>query len=107
MCIVTEDGIDVDSEEEREIMKEIKNEVTNMVRGEMQSELGFYKHQMKALEEGDSRKNDETRQSTEDLNLDPKIKEAIIKMRKLDRILAKKVKRERQVKKDRIMLEIR
>ena len=43
-----------------------------------------------------------------DLNdLEPKLKEAIIKMRKLDKILAKKIKREKEVKRDRILLQKR
>ena len=44
----------------------------------------------------------------EDLkNLDPDLKMAILKMRKLDRILAKKEKREKEVKRDRILLQAR
>lgn len=39
--------------------------------------------------------------------MDPKLKEAYIKMRKLDKILKKKVKKERRVKRDRLLLERR
>ena len=38
-------------------------------------------------------------------NLEPDLKAAILKVRKLDRILAKKIKREREVKRDRIILQ--
>ena len=40
-------------------------------------------------------------------DLDPKLREAYIKMRKLDRILAKKLKQEKEVKRDRMTLEKR
>jgi hypothetical protein len=40
-------------------------------------------------------------------NLDPKLRNAIIKMRKLDKILTKRVRREKEVKRDRILLERR
>ena len=40
-------------------------------------------------------------------NLDPKLKNALIKMRKLDKILSKRVRREKEVKRDRILLERR
>ena len=39
--------------------------------------------------------------------MDPDLKAAILKMRKLDRILAKKVKKEKEVKKQRILLQAR
>jgi hypothetical protein len=47
---VVEDGIDVDSDEEKEIMKEIKNEIQQQIRGEMKSELEMYQYKMAALE---------------------------------------------------------
>ncbi|XP_033735504.1 reticulocyte binding protein 2 homolog b-like [Pecten maximus] len=105
-----EDGIDVDSEEERDIMKEIKNEITNQVRDEMKSELGVYKTKLEALEFRENIDHkDSTRAKAEEIldDVDPKLKDAILKMRKLDRILAKKMKREREVKKDRILLQKR
>ncbi|XP_069118398.1 kinectin-like isoform X2 [Argopecten irradians] len=105
-----EDGIDVDSEEERDIMKEIKSEITNQVRDEMKSELGVYKTKLEALEFRENIDHkDSTRAKAEEIldDVDPKLKDAILKMRKLDRILAKKMKREREVKKDRILLQRR
>lgn len=39
------------------------------------------------------------------VGLDPKLKEEIHKMRKLDRILERKVKQEKAVKRERIILE--
>ncbi|OWF53389.1 uncharacterized protein LOC110446454 [Mizuhopecten yessoensis] len=105
-----EDGIDVDSEEERDLMKEIKDDITNQVRDEMKSELDVYKTKMKALEFRENRNHkDSSHDKAEEIldEVDPKLKEAILKMRKLDRILAKKMKREREVKKDRILLQRR
>ena len=40
-------------------------------------------------------------------DLDPKLREAMLKMRKLDRILIKKMKREKEVKRDRLRLQKR
>ncbi len=39
--------------------------------------------------------------------MDPKLKEAYLKMKKLDRILAKKIKKEKSVKRDRMLLQKR
>ncbi|XP_062595458.1 uncharacterized protein LOC134256814 [Saccostrea cucullata] len=104
-----EDGIDVDSEEENEIMKEIKAEISKQMREEMKSELQVYKQGMEALEQGQlpgaRGRGEEEEEGLE--NMEPKLKEAILKMRKLDRILAKKVKKEREVKRDRLLLERR
>lgn len=36
-----------------------------------------------------------------------KLKEVFLKMRKLDRILVKKIKKEKEVKRDRLLLECR
>ncbi|XP_071962364.1 uncharacterized protein [Antedon mediterranea] len=47
--------------------------------------------------------NDEEKEDND--HMDPKIKEAIKKMEKLDRILAKKMKREKDVKRERLLLE--
>ena len=103
---VVEDGIDVDSDEEKEIMNEIKNEIQQQIRGEMKSELEMYQYKMAALENGSVRGEDANKESGLE-DIDPKMKEAILKMRKLDRILSKKIKREKEVKKDRIILERR
>lgn len=105
-----EDGIDVDSEEENEIMKEIKAEISKQMRSEMKSELEVYREGMEALEQGqipgalarDTSKDEEGLE-----NMEPKLKEAFLKMRKLDRILAKKIKKEKEVKRDRLLLERR
>lgn len=108
---VDDDGIDVDSEEERDIMKEIKNEITDKLRGEMKSELDMYKAKVQALENGETLGADTgasgRAKEEEDEDMEPKLKAAILKMRKLDRILSKKIAREKQVKRDRILLERR
>ncbi|XP_052766708.1 fibrous sheath-interacting protein 1-like isoform X2 [Mya arenaria] len=113
------DGEELDSEEENELMKEIRAEIVNNVRQEMKSELELYQHKLRKLEQGASGEStgetntgaagsSESKVPTSDLDqLDPKLKAAIIKMRKLDKILAKKVKREREVKRERILLERR
>ena len=41
----------------------------------------------------------------EEEDIDPKIKEALLQMRKYDRILEKRTKRERRVKRERIALQ--
>ncbi|XP_064622384.1 fibrous sheath-interacting protein 1-like [Lineus longissimus] len=92
------DDVEVDSEEERDICKEIKEEIKRQVKGEMQDELKVYelpeKKEGAAAEDRDADLTD----------LEPKLREAIIKMRKLDRILLKKMKREKDVKRDRMRL---
>ncbi|KAK3580867.1 hypothetical protein CHS0354_032928 [Potamilus streckersoni] len=110
--IPADDDDDIDSEEEKEIMKEIKSEIQKQVREEMKSELAIYQAKMEALErEVEGRPAGEGDTSTEaeaeaDL-IDPKMKEALDKMRKLDKVLAKWIKKEKQVKRDRILLERR
>ena len=98
---------DLDSEEENAIMKEIKAEITKNVRQEMNSELEVYKAKMDSLEKGAAEgKGDE--KGNEDLeHLEPKLRDAFIKMRKLDKVLAKRVRKEKEVKRDRILLERR
>lgn len=104
---------DLSSEEENEIMREIKNEITNNVRGEMKSELDLYKYKMEKLEReaggeagtSEGQKKGAIYEGLDDL--EPKLREAIIKMRKLDKILTKRVRREKEVKRDRILLERR
>ena len=78
----------------------------------MQEELKGYQQRMKAIEEGrlpgktdDEKNNDVT--IDEDEEMTPQLKDAILKMNKLDKILRKKVKREKEVKRDRILLERR
>lgn len=105
-----EDGIDVDSEEENEIMKEIKAEISKQMRSEMKSELEVYREGIEALEQGQipgARAKDTSKDEEGLENMEPKLKEAFLKMRKLDRILAKKIKKEKEVKRDRLLLERR
>jgi hypothetical protein len=83
MDYVVEDGIDVDSDEEKEIMKEIKNEIQQQIRGEMKSELEMYQYKMAALENGSVRGEDANKESGLE-DMEPKMKAAILKMRKLD-----------------------
>ncbi|CAH1792355.1 unnamed protein product [Owenia fusiformis] len=91
------DDDDVDSDEERDIIKQIRDEIKNQVKGEMKEELAQYS--IKEKPEDDSKKIES------DLdNLEPKIREGILKIRKYDRILNKRIKREKEVKKDRILL---
>ncbi len=40
-------------------------------------------------------------------DLEPKLRKAVLRMRKLDRVLQKRVIREKEVKRDRIMLQKR
>ncbi|XP_076463690.1 uncharacterized protein LOC143295898 [Babylonia areolata] len=106
------DPYQVDSDEEKDLLKGIKDEITEMVRGEMQSELAVYKHKMKAIEAGrlpsaSGEVPTEEDQYPDLADMEPELREAYIKMRKLDRILEKKMKKEREVKRDRILLERR
>ena len=106
--ILSEEDEDLDSEEENAIMKEIKEEIKNNVRQEMKSELELYKKKTESLEKGMGEGERAEDKSNADLdNLDPKLKEAFIKMRKLDKVLSKRVRREKEVKRDRILLERR
>ncbi|XP_053399953.1 fibrous sheath-interacting protein 1-like [Mercenaria mercenaria] len=115
--ISEEEGEDLDSEEENEIMKEIRNEITNNIRQEMKSELELYQAKMKKLEgnadgtsgvsSGEQGSDSKGNLHADLEDLDPKLKNAIIKMRKLDKILSKRVRREKEVKRDRILLERR
>lgn len=100
-----EEDEEIGSEEEKDIMREIKDEIQNQVREEMKSELKLYKAKMESLDHGGSTKTSEEKDET--IDMEPKLREAYIKMRKLDRVLAKKVRREKEVKKDRILLERR
>lgn len=91
-------------------MKEIKAEISKQMREEMKSELEVYKEGMEALEQGTlpgARGRDASTEEEGLEDMEPKLREAILKMRKLDRILTKKVKREKEVKRDRLILERR
>ena len=81
-------------------MKEIRYEITNQVKADMKEELDQLKIEFN--------KGTEERDKNADLEgLEPKVKEAMLRMRKLDRILKKRVKREKEVKRDRILLQKR
>lgn len=78
----------------------------------MQEELSAYDHRVKAIDEGRlpsalGKEDAETDKYPDLAGMEPELREAYIKMRKLDRILEKKMKREREVKRDRILLERR
>ena len=75
----------------------------------MHSELAVYEHRLKAIENGRIPSSADISDDTKDkfADLEPKIKEAYIKMCKLDRILEKRVKREKEVKRERILMERR
>lgn len=91
-------------------MKEIKAEISKQMRSEMKSELEVYREGIEALEQGQipGARTKDTSKDEEGLeNMEPKLKEAFLKMRKLDRILAKKIKKEKEVKRDRLLLERR
>ncbi|KAL8622869.1 hypothetical protein ACOMHN_026990 [Nucella lapillus] len=120
MALVPADGAGpdpylVDSDEEKDLLRGIKDEIRDMVRGEMQSELAVYEHKLKAIEAGrlpsatdNASKEQEEEDKYPDLaGMEPELREAYIKMRKLDRILEKKLKKEKEVKRDRILLERR
>ncbi|XP_074657866.1 uncharacterized protein LOC141910892 [Tubulanus polymorphus] len=93
---------EIDSEEENEIVKEIKEEIKRQVKDEMKSELAVYQQPPK-FDEGTNQSEDAA--GLEDV--DPDMRAAILKMRKYDRILKKKMKREKEVKRDRLRLQKR
>ena len=90
------DNIQLESDEERDFMAEIKETILAQTKEEMKLELMKYTHteEVKAPE-------DET------ADMEPKLKAAILKMRKLDKLLLKKIEREKEVKRDRILLQRR
>lgn len=98
---------DVDSEEERSILKEIRQEIVDRVRGEMKSEIEVYRAKVAAIENGRLPETERSRAASAEDPMDPEIEAALIKMKKLDKILKKKVVREKEVKRDRILLERR
>ncbi|GFO30209.1 fibrous sheath-interacting protein 1-like [Plakobranchus ocellatus] len=107
-----DDEADIGSDEERDILKEIREDIEQKVREEMKDELNGYHERIKAIQDGflpgrtdDEKNNDSKAEDNEELN--PQLREAIIKMNKLDKILRKKVKREKEVKRERILLERR
>lgn len=82
------------------------------VRDEMKDELNNYQKCIKAIENGCTSETNPFEKSLdgegENLeDMDPKLREAMIKMRKLDKILLEKMKIEREVKRNRIILERR
>ena len=77
------------------------------IREEMKDELEVYHKKREALTSAPGVEKPGARKEDEDEEMDPKLKEAILKMRKLDRILGKKIKREKEVKRERILLQRR
>lgn len=68
----------------------------------MRDELEVYREAKERLVNEDPKEEDPLLEG-----LDPRVKEAILKMRKLDKILEKKIRKEKEVKKDRILLQRR
>ena len=94
-----DDQVDVTSDEERDIIRDIKHEITQQLKEEMKNELAVYQAPRPASL---------PRKRADDLaHVEPSLREAILKMRKLDQILDRKTRKEREVKKDRIMLQRR
>lgn len=89
----------VASDEEQEIVKAIREEITQMVVVEMKDELELLDKPL-AIKSG----KESLTFGNSVVGLDPRLKEEIHKMRKLDRILEKKVKQEKAVKRERIIL---
>ena len=78
------------------------------MREEMKEELDVMNQRMKAIESGELPSEPTgTEGDDESAKINSELKEAINKMNKLDRILKKKVKKERQVKRTRLLLEKR
>lgn len=107
-----DDEGEIGSDEEQDILQGIRDDIELKVRGEMEEELRGYQERMKAIEEGylPGRTDDEKNNAAsidENDEMSPQLREAIIKMNKLDKILRKKVKREKEVKRERIILERR
>lgn len=69
----------------------------------MKSELEVFKKKREALTSACGSEK-ETKDDLDE-NISPELRQAIIKMRKLDKILDKKVKKEKEVKRDRIILQ--
>ena len=67
----------------------------------MKDELAVYEYKRQKLKTPQDGEDD----GLEDV--DPELKAAILKMRRLDRILKKKIKREKEVKRERILLQRR
>ena len=97
---IEDDQVDVTSDEERDIIRDIKNEITQQLKEEMKDELAVYTAPRPP--------STHSKKHSDDLwNVEPTLREAILKMRKLDKILERKTKKEIQVKKDRILLQRR
>lgn len=91
-------------------MKEIKVEISKQMRSEMKFELEVYREGMEVLQQGQIfgvRVRDISKDEEGLENMEFKLKEVFLKMRKLDRILVKKIKKEKEVKRDRLLLERR
>ncbi|KAI0233821.1 hypothetical protein LSAT2_015977 [Lamellibrachia satsuma] len=89
---VEDDQVDVTSDEERDIIRDIKNEITQQLKEEMKDELAVYTAPRPP--------STHSKKHSDDLwNVEPTLREAILKMRKLDKILERKTKKEIQVKK--------
>jgi len=95
-----DDQVEVTSDEERDIVRQIKNEITEQLKEEMKSELAMYQTSRPPSIRSTKRADDLW-------NVEPDLREAILKMRKLDKILDRKTKKEKAVKKDRILLQRR
>lgn len=95
-----DDQVEVTSDEERDIIRQIKNEITEQLKEEMKSELAMYQAPRPPSIHPTKRADDLS-------NVEPNLREAILKMRKLDKILDRKTKKEKEVKRDRILLQRR
>ncbi|PVD25452.1 hypothetical protein C0Q70_13108 [Pomacea canaliculata] len=104
-----DDPYSVDSDEEKELLKDIKDEIKTMVRAEMKEELAAYEHKTRAIEVGclPLPAGNEIDKYPDLADMEPELRDAFIKMRKLDRILEKRMKQEQKVKRERIILEQR
>lgn len=96
---------EVDSDEERSIIRDIRAEITRQVRLEMEAE-----HAGGSSESGTAAAAEEEAppDSAEFLAAqDPRLREELERMRKLDKILLRKMRREKEVKRSRIEQERR
>ena len=74
----------------------------------MQNELAAYQHQLQATDNGQSDISDGLNDHFPGLaGWEPKLRQAFMKMLKLDQILESKIKKEKEVKRNRMMMERR
>lgn len=75
----------------------------------MKEELAAYEHKTRAIEVGclPLPAGNEIDKYPDLADMEPELRDAFIKMRKLDRILEKRMKQEQKVKRERIILEQR